>query len=402
MKSNIDKNSLWFFVLAFFIFSCSSSKKTVQAPPPPVKPPVAVEVKPAEPIKPEPPKELNFALLLPLDLKKQFVVDTAAESESSIDMGALNQLHFLEGAMLAADSLKAKGIKVNLKTFDTAIDSSSLTNLLYQKDVMNSNCIFAAFNSAFYPAAAVIAQKHNNKIVFTQPSPASSIKQNKNVYLSVPTTTTQCVMAADYIIKNFTGAHIVVVSREVKREKDLSDIFKSKFINEQATYLTHSKEKEELFLTSLSKTTQNVLVITSSDEAFISPFLSKINSLNMANITIVGLPTWENFESVDFSALQNLSVIYFSSVYFDVTNASVNAFRKNFLSRYNTEPLNSAFQGFELVNYFTKQMIGDKKSPEISVSLIPFQFSNDVPENGFENKMIHILQVKDYAVSKKN
>ena len=121
----------------------------------------------------------------------------------------------------------------------------------------------------------------------------------------------------------------------------------------------------------------------------------------MANVTIVGMPTWENFESIDFSALRNLNVLYFSSTYFDINNALVNTFRKKFLNKYNTEPLNSAFQGFELLNYFAKQMIGEKKSSEISVSLIPFQFSNDNSENGFENKIIHILQVKDYSLSEK-
>ena len=113
------------------------------------------------------------------------------------------------------------------------------------------------------------------------------------------------------------------------------------------------------------------------------------------------MPTWENFESIDFSALTNLNVLYFSSTYFDVSNPTVNAFRKKFLSKYSTEPLNAAFQGFELVNYFAKQMIGEKKSSEIAISLIPFRFLNDNSENGFENKIIHFLQVKNYSLSEK-
>ena len=402
MKRNIDKNSLWFFVLVFFIFSCSSSKKTVQAPAPVVKPPVTTEVKPVVPQKPEPPKQLNFTLLLPLDLKKQFVVDTTTDAETPIDMSALNQLHFLEGAMLAVDSLKHKGININLKTHDTAIDSFSLTNLFYQKDVMASNFIFAAFNTSFYTAAADIAQKHNNKIIFTQPAPSSTIKQNKNVYLAVPTTTTQCALAAEFVLSNFGDAKKFVVNRDIKREKDLAEIFKSKFGTNPVSYLTWSQAKEDSLINSLSKTLHNVIIITSSDEAFVSPFLNKINSFNMANITILGLPTWENFESIDFSSLKNLNIDYFSSMYFDAGSASVSAFRKKFLSTYNTGPMNSAFLGFELVNYFAKQMMDEKKPDEFSLSLLPFKFLNDTPENGFENKTIHILQVKEYAISKKN
>ncbi len=394
--------SISFFALALFIFRCSSTKKTVQAPPPAPKPPVVVETKPAETPKPQPPKPLNFALLLPLDLKNQFVVDTSREAETAIDAASMNQLHFLEGALLAVDSLKQKGIIVNLKTFDTAIDSFSLTNLLYQKDVMNSDCIFASFNGGFYTTAATIAQKHNNKIVFTSPAPASTIKQNKNVYLSVPATATQCSLTVNYIKKNYSDVKIYVVNREVKREKDVADIFKTNFASSPVNYFTWTAAKEDSLLTGFSTTRQNVVIITSSDEAFVSPLLSKINALNMANITIMGLPTWENFESIDFSALKNLNILYFTSSYFDITNGQVLAFRKKFLSKYNTEPLPSAFAGFDLVNYFAKQMAGEKNASQISVSLAPYQFANDVPDNGFENKSIHILQVKDYSLIKKN
>ncbi len=394
-----------FFLLAlamgcFIMHSCSTAKKTAQQPP--VKPDVLVvkEEKPVEP-KAEVVKPVNITLLLSLDLKNQVKMSTDTSEENTIDASVLPNLQFLEGATLAADSIRAMGIELHLKTLDAPTDSVAFTNMLYRKEAMQADALFASLAPNLAPAAVNITKKHNNKIVFTQPVSSSVLKQNKQAYLAVPSTASQCEEAADFIFMKYPSAKIMVISRDVKREKDIADIFRKK-LGAKADFVLYTTQLFDSLSASLSKTAQNVIILTSSDQDFISPLLNKINALNMANITVMGLPTWENFESIDYGNLKNLKIWYFTSMFTDASNMGVQRFRQIFYNKFKTEPTYNAYQGFDLVMAFTKQLSTNKKAGSIVTQLVPYRFTEFGDGNGYENKLIYILEIEDYELIKLN
>lgn len=398
-RSRLFLPFLFIVSASLFFQSCSSSKKTTEVPAKPV-PPVVKEEKKEEP-KSEVNKPLNFSLLLPLDLKNQLAKSDDTTDDNSIDANVMPQLQFLEGALMAADSMKALGIDLSIKTIDVPADSVALTNIFYRKEVLQADVIFAAVNSSLANAASTLALKHKNKIVFNQPASASILKQNKDAYLSVPSTTTQCEQAADFVMTRYPSAKIFIVTRDNKREKDIAEIFRRK-ISAKANYILYSVQLFDSLSSALSRTAQNVIIMSSSDQDFVSPLLDKINGLNMANITVFGLPTWENFESIDYGGLKNLRFQYFTSSYTDVASRDGQNFRQAFINKYKTEPMYNAFQGFDLVMYFAKTFHSNKKVETLKLSQIPYDFKETPVGNGYENKLIHVLEIKDYELVKVN
>lgn len=394
------KERLLFYFLIVICFAGCVSKKPVVIVQPPSPPPKPVE-KPAEPPKAELPKTINIALLLPFDFKTNLSNDSAMLEE--ITATCQQQLQFYEGAKLAVDSLKKNGFAVNIKVFDTAVDSISFVNLMYSNDVIKSDYIICSFNSPWQTTASVIAQKHFNKIIFTQPASAPFVLNNKESWQLMPSTNTQIEMMADYIQKNFSSHVISIVYRETKKEAELKNIFKNaidSLARQQGRQIVlksflYNNALFDSGSVTLDSSRLNLILITSSDEAFVNSVINQINNLNYPALRIVGLPTWDNFESIDFSSLKNISVSYFVTNYIDYSKPAVASFQKKFIAFYGTTPGYSAFQGYNIIAYLSH--ISNEKETNVS-EIFPFNFVRYNENSGFENREINVVGIENYKM----
>lgn len=381
-----------------FFAACKSTKKTTAPTPPPVT--VKPQVKPIEQPKTAViPSKLNIALLLPLELKYALAFDT---TDAEIKNSTLSYLHFYEGFMLAVDSLKKTGKEINVVTYDSGVDSLSFINLLYKRDVMASDFIICATNLNYVPAASVVAQRHNNKILFVQPVMQNNIvKENKDAWLALPANYTQSALMANYIATTHPNAKFNIIYRESGREKIWATYFADELKKEKISDVSsklYSKSFIDTISTSIDKSKTNVFLIPSSDEAFVSPIISKLNEAGQDNVIAVGLPTWETFESIDFSSYKNVKTIYFTSTYVDDYNLGVKSFQKCFFSNYNTLPFFNAYLGFDMALYLLNFQF---KSDAGIKSILNYDFKQ--PYNtGYENQHISVVAIEDYKVVRKN
>lgn len=387
------------FLGAIFFYSCATQKKKQPVAQQPA-PPKPIE-KPIEAPKPEPAKTLNIAMLLPFDFKTNLSTDSAMLEE--INPGTAPYLQFYEGAKIALDSLKKNGFNVTVKVFDSAIDSVSFINLMYKKEVMASDYIICSVNSSWHSTASVIAQRHFNKIIFPQPAASPLVINNKDAWQLMPSTNSQIERMCDFIQKNYSDNVISIVYRESKRETELKGIFKRaldslakaniKMLNVRT--LLYNKALFDSGSVTLDSTKRNLVLITSSDEAFVNPVLNQLNSLNYFYINIAGLPTWDNFESIDFSGLKNLRVVYFMSNFIDLTREAALGFQKKFLASFGTIPQYNAYQGYNIMSYLARNTFQkETRLPEI----FPFEFVKFNSNSGFENRHINVVGIENYKV----
>ncbi|MEP7170482.1 MAG: hypothetical protein ABI855_14025, partial [Bacteroidota bacterium] len=189
-----------------------------------------------------------------------------------------------------------------------------------------------------------------------------------------------------------------------KNETD--SLLQNKFKSETKTsniYYTDSIAITMLKFLSADK--RNILYLPSSDESYVSSVLNAIDTLKQ-KITVVGLPTWENFETVWFSKFLNLEIYIFSNSYIDYDDAEVKYFRKKFIDHYKNDPLFSAYQGFALTNYFSTLFSSYDKNfiEHVSDNTLnaPFKFVQNEKQGGHENTSISILKYSDYQLLKVN
>lgn len=381
-----------------FFASCKTTKKNTIAPAPKVitKP----EEKSVEQPKPVSPGKLSIALLLPLELQKNLNFDT---TDSELKSGTLYNLQFYEGFMLAVDSLRKKGKEISITTYDSGIDSISFINLFYKKDVMASNYIVCNANTNFISAASQVALKHHNKILFAQPVMQNNIvKENKDAWLALPANYTQSALMASYLATKYPDARFSIIYRENGREKTWANYFSDELLKGKVTDVQsrlYSKNLTDSIAAGMNKNKTNIFLIPSSDEAFVSPLISKLNEAGMANVIAAGLPTWETFESIDFSSYKNVKTMYFTSTYFDEESFAVKSFQKCFFKNYHTAPSFNAYLGFDIGVYLAKTQFSNDNG---IMPVLNYDFRQPYTNAGFENQYISVVGIEDYKVIRKN
>jgi len=120
----------------------------------------------------------------------------------------------------------------------------------------------------------------------------------------------------------------------------------------EVIYLEDSTQGLEL---NLSKIRNNIVVALSDDIVFTKDLMSQLNKLNLDHeITLFGLPDWNNFRDMETNQLLNLNLHTFTASLVDYSNPNIINWIKSYRSQYLTEPTttNYAFDGFDAGWYF--------------------------------------------------
>ena len=396
--SSSKKYFSWALAL-LLMAGCSSSRKTAQMPPPaPAPKPVEQPVKKPEVVHEKTEKkEFNIGLMLPLNLEQQMQVFDDTSGSAMPDYNNLSNLQFAEGALLAADSLKQLGINIKLNIAETPPDSFALWRLWRQNNFVKCEAVIASVPSSFNPAVARLSANNKQSLILTQPSNINFKANSEHVYMLSPSTYTQCMVAAKEIATRFPDSKYVLLARDVKPDKDIAQIFKDHLPAKRLKHFITSTVNPDS-VCKILKTENAVLIVTSSAEAYVNTILNQVNACIEKPVFAIGLPTWENFESIDFSILKNLRIAFFTSTYLDYHAASTKSFRNNFINRYKTEPLLNAFQGYEAVMEYVESNTSHGTLRAGYLPTLNIKYVKDAANGIKENQGINLIEIKDYSL----
>jgi len=228
---------------------------------------------------------------------------------------------------------------------------------------------------------------------------------NPNLALAVPTVNTQCRQMASFVSSNFAKDNILIVSQGNKKESELAGIFKNiirQKSGNDSKVLIGIKDP----IAQLSSEKRNVIIIPSSSEAFVTQLVNLLNlKKDKYNITLIGLPTWEDFETLDFQVLENLNTYLFKAVNINTGDKEVKNFQKRYLNEYKGYPTNYSYQGFDVMYYFGISYLNNPKKfftgNELEVFHTKYQFEKTA-SGALENQYIHIFKVKNFELQKVN
>lgn len=167
-----------------------------------------------------------------------------------------------------------------------------------------------------------------------------------------------------------------------------------------------TKDKWEEIHKSLPKNKKINLIVPTQDEAYLQSVINKIKTLDDTYIIrLVGLPSWESFESVDPAKLAEYNTCIFNALYIDAENARLQSFRKAFIDLNHVDPLPVAYQAYDLVRYFAMNYNEYGKDAGIYKTVDALElpkaglnFHSVCDECGYENKSLNILRYADYKL----
>ena len=351
--------------------------------------------------------EISVGLMVPLQTWKSFIPDTLDEDTThrEIDEETLTELEFYEGVLHAIDSLASREIKIRLQLFDTENDTAIVNRILKNPQTKELDYIIATGTQSVIRRLNQFSVA--NKIVLLSPSlNATDVMKNNGLgYALSPSSITQCYEAGKMCAGKFKFTNVVVVKSGRSKENDRALAFMRGW-NENSSFncrsIDYSRGEFPFLLSSLVKEQNNLLFIPSSDEDFVNSVMTKLNdTTDVYRVTIIGIPTWVYFESIDPAVMENLHTHLFTASHLDIDEGSTVAFRKFFRNEYLAEPMESAYQGFDAMMLIGNSVKDESTSggivPEQNglFSLYRFKTVNGVNENQF----IHMVRYENYKLT---
>ena len=293
---------------------------------------------------------VKVALLLPFSAKDYPVfVDTLVE-KMPVQISARSEqfISFYEGVLLAVDSLKNQGYKVNLKVFDTERSAEKMYTMVDEIDRFHPDLIIGPVYGSVYKALMDDLTNKNIPVIY----PLSSRSEEFGVYPDFiqvnPSMKALTVAMSDWLREEAEEANLVCLNltgNEVSHS-DLEDIrlFKEYMhrIGSMNFYdwNTSAVPLDGLRL-QLLPDRENIIILPTTKEAEVSKILPVLSALTDGyRITVVGFPEWQAFTSVDHETYFKLNTKIFTYSYVDNTTEPAKRFALKYRKYFYTEPNN--------------------------------------------------------------
>lgn len=373
------------------------------------------------------PESFDIAVMLPFNTQYYF----PNFNNDSIPDKSVLALEFYEGLQIGLDHLNRSGQSFNVHVFDTQNNTSKVSEILGKPFVQNADLIIGPVYNNSLKVVANFAKQ--NQIYHVSPlSPATDITYNNPYYLVAnPSIETHCAAMYRYMMSNFGQKRIVALNSGKSSEIQLSNLFykfsdfyRTKeggqgYVNVSQSAVSTEEDEFALELL-LSRTEENIIVITSFNELFINDVMRKLSLLrNRYRITLFGMPNWMKMQNLELEYLAKLNFHVSSHLWIDEYSSTHTAFKQDFYRRFYTKPSNYAISGYNLISFFGNALKthGSNFGMHINRLNIPalytnYQFepaskrqydSQIITTDYFENQFVNILRyTSDHRLEKAN
>ncbi len=349
---------------------------------------------------------LQIALMLPL---YSYINDTLNLNRTYPKIYGPSKIFidFYEGALLAVNKLSDKGLNIDLHVLDTENDT------LKVKEIINDN-YFPYFDLIIGPVYSqnlplVVEKAREFSIPVVSPlSTSCEFLDNYPFGFQVSPTNEILFNKTLESIEYFEADNYIIIKNGNKPEEKFVKSFKETFFKgktmEEIEHLGYAEiiyyaGDEELNLDPFVDSLHNFVIVPSSDRAFVSDVISRLNTLNETHkITLFGHPRLINYTNIDVKFFHNLNTHIFNLNFIDYNKKSVNDFVYEFRKFYEKEPDKYAFYGYDISYYFihAMQLFGkqfyccfDRYYPDLLQ--MQFNFSQKASGAGFINKKMLML-----------
>lgn len=350
---------------------------------------------------------IKAAVILP------FIADENNRGESS------RMVEYYEGFLMAVDSLKRKGISIDLYTYDSGSTAGSMKALLAKKELKDMNIIFGPLNQAQIKPLADFAKKNKINLVIPFSSKDTEVFNNPSVYQINTPQSYLYSEAYEHFTRKFGDANVIIL------ETGDSDKEKDEFIRGLKQELKHSQTAYKVLSASASHATlksamspskENIFVLTSGSNVALIRTLPQLTMLVRENpdysIHLFGYPEWQTYTKDHLASFYELDTYFYSSFYTNNLFRQAVSFTSAYRKWYGKEMANTypkyGMLGFDTGYFFLYGLsrYGSEFSDEINkVSITPiqtgFKFERANNWGGFINKKVFFVHfTKDFELVK--
>ena len=376
---------------------------------------------PAEPVpEPVPARPAGdmarVALLLPFSITANDSAMAHAKEPKRMYGATDAAVQFYAGARMALDSMKHLGMNVDLSVFDVGEDAATWTPVLRDPAIREADLCIGPFHRAAIeqltrsaPSAHVVCPvPQSNKVLLGNPNVSKVLSGRPD----------QIQQIARHVAVHHAKDNILLCSTEIAADKEIRDqLFRALQedladengkLRDTVVVVRSTKRDIADVIVKLSPSQTNVIVCASEDVEYVTALVRKLVGLTQdKRIVLYGLNSWIGMETLESTDLEKLKTCVPASTWIDHEDARVQRFIRDYRARFQNEPGEYAFLGFD-VSYFYLTALHDhgpafpQHFAEVSTAPLHMSFKllKAGMENGYRNENAVILQYQETGLRK--
>ena len=352
---------------------------------------------------------IKAAVMLP------FMTDGSGNRDEQIRM-----VEYYEGFLMAVDSLKEKGVSIDIYTYDTYNNTSSVKSILAKDEMKNMNIIFGPAYPEQVKPVADFAKKNNIRLVIPFTSKGNEVFNNPSIYQINTPQSYLYSEVYEHFTRKFTNANVIFLDAE-DGDKDKADFIKGLKEELKGKHIPFTELKGEAITPeslkgAMNATLDNVFIPTSGTNIALIKLLPQLIVTLRDNpdyrMQLFGYPEWQTYTNDHLASFYELDTYFYSSFYTNNLFPEAIRFSSAYRKWYSKDMSNTfpkyGMLGFDTGYFFLKGLSQygsnlEDKLNKVTVTPIQTGFKFERVNNwgGFINRKVSFVHfTKNYELIK--
>ena len=326
-------------------------------------------------------------------------------------------IEFYEGALVALEVLKQKGLDIELQVFDTMRDPLRVARYLETGRLRDADLIIGPVYADNLEEVASYARRYRIPVVSPLASQNSDVLRiNPYLFKVQPSKgVIQDAMAEE--ISNYYDHNLVFVHTDTVWSSDLSSEFKDKIyrrlrlkvpfqdINFREVFFTSRSSYNDtinIIDHAMTRDKPNLLILASDNEAVMSEVIVNVHALlRKYDIKLIGYPDIRWLDNLDPMYFYELGIMLYTPNWVDYKQDDVRRFLEKYRNFFKMEPpvRSYAWQGYDIMYYFISglaihgsEFMYRPSMHKPDLLQVDYRFDRTGLMNGFENNRLYLIR----------
>lgn len=332
----------------------------------------------------------------------------------------LRMVEYYEGFLIAADSLKRRGISLDLYTYDTQGSVSTVRSILAKSEMKNMDIIFGPSHSDQVKPVAEFAAEHGIRLVVPFSSKGDEVFSNPSVYQINTPQSYLYSEVYEHFTRHFTSCRVIFLDAQ-DGNKEKAEFIRGlkEELTAKGTPFTELRGEEiipETLKAVMDASLNNVFIPTSGTNVALIKLLPQLIVTARDNpdyqLQLFGYPEWQTYTHDHLASFYELDTYFYSSFYTNNLFPAAIQFLQAYRRWYSKDMLNSypkyGMLGFDTGYFFLRGLSQygnnlEEKLNQVTVTPIQTGFKFERVNNwgGFINRKVFFVRfTKDYELIK--
>lgn len=350
-------------------------------------------------------KNQDIAKKLPT-IRAAIVLPLYPEADRRVESSRM--VEFYEGFLLAVDSLKKKGVSIDLFVDDSGSENRSISSILNKEEMKERDIIFGPLFQPHIKEMATFAENNDTRLVIPFTSKDNEVFRNPNIY---QVNTPQSYLFSEvyeHFVREFPKANVIILGglAEDKEKGEFIAGLKAELNGKNIPVQTTSDISPEHLKSLLREDRQNIFVPTSASDLALIKLIPQLKLLVRDNldldIRLFGYPEWQTYTKDHLESFFELNTYFYSSFYTNNLQATAINFINNYYKWFSKEMANVypkyGMLGFDIGYFFLSGLAKygtglEENLEKVNVSAIQTGFKFERVNNwgGFINKKVFFI-----------